>query len=158
MGKGDLGLTDLFGGKRVSKTDRRVKLNALIDELSALLGLLKSGLKAKRTKNDISAAQTGLARAAGAVAGTKISLDREILQLGTLITEYASEIKPPKKFTLPGANKAEALAHLALARARVCEILSWEIKAKAPAVYLNRLSDYLFLVALKSVRGTRQAP
>mgnify|MGYP001563299176 FL=1 len=54
---------------------------------------------------------------------------------------------------LPGKNETEALAHLARAKARVCEILAWELKAKAPAVYLNRLSDYLFLLALKSARG-----
>ncbi len=150
IGKGDLGFTDLFGGKRVSKTDRRVKLNALIDDLSALLGLLKAGLKSKRIKKEISAAQAGLQRAAGAAAGVKIGLDREILRLETLITAHSAAIKPPKKFTLPGANKTEALAHLARTKTRVCEILAWEIKAKAPAVYLNRLSDYLFLVALKS--------
>ena len=149
MGKGDLGLTDLLGGKRVSKTDRRVKLNALIDDLSALLGLLKSRLKSKKAKNEISAAQAGLARAAGAVAGMKTGLDREILELEKFITERAAAIKPPKRFTVPGAGQTEALAHMARTKTRICEIFAWELKAKTPAVYLNRLSDYLFLIALK---------
>ena len=69
-----------------------------------------------------------------------------------VINALAEEIKPPKRFVLPGENETEALAHLARAKTRVCEILAWEIKAKAAAVYLNRLSDYLFLVALKSAR------
>jgi cob(I)alamin adenosyltransferase len=42
----------------------------------------------------------------------------------------------------------EATLHLARARARICEILCWELKAKGPAVLLNRLSDLLFLLAL----------
>ena len=124
MGAGDLGFTDLFGGRRVPKTHRRVKLNALIDELSALLGLVKTGVKDKGTKEEISAAQAALVRASGLIAGMKGALKEE----------------------------TEALAHLARAKARICELLAWELKAKAPAVYLNRLSDYLFLLALKSAR------
>jgi len=155
MGAGDLGFTDLFGGKRVPKTHRRVKLNALIDDLSALLGLLKTGLKDSRTKKEISAAQAGLIRASGLIAGMKGDLKTETAALEALINARAEKIKPQKKFSLPGANETEALAHLARTKTRVCEILAWELKAKAPAVYLNRLSDYLFLIALESARRPR---
>ncbi|MDO8806501.1 MAG: ATP:cob(I)alamin adenosyltransferase [Elusimicrobiota bacterium] len=149
MGSGDLGFTDLFGGRRVPKTHCRVKLNALADDLSALLGLLKTGIKDRKTKDEISAAQAALIRAGGMIAGMKGTLKDETAALETIINARAEEIKPPKKFILPGANETEALAHLARAKTRVCEILAWEIKAKGPAVYLNRLSDYLFLVALR---------
>ncbi|OIN99694.1 MAG: hypothetical protein AUJ51_11880 [Elusimicrobia bacterium CG1_02_56_21] len=148
IGAGDLGFTDLFGGGRVPKTHCRVKLNALVDDLSALLGLLKAGIKDTRIKKEISAAQTALIRASGLIACMKGDLKNETAALEKLIELRAALIKPPKKFVLPGTNKTEALAHLARAKTRVCEILSWEIKAKAPAVYLNRLSDYLFLIAL----------
>ncbi|MDD5209082.1 MAG: ATP:cob(I)alamin adenosyltransferase [Elusimicrobiales bacterium] len=150
MGAGDLGLTDIFGGGRVPKTDRRVKLNALVDELSALLGLVKTGIKDKKTKEELSAAQAALIRASGLAAGMKGGLKEETAALEALIGALSETIKPPKKFVLPGANETEALAHLARTKTRICEILAWEIKAKAPAVYLNRLSDYLFLLALKS--------
>ena len=152
MGAGDLGFTDLFGGRRVPKTHRRVKLNALIDELSALLGLVKTGVKDKGTKEEISAAQAALIRASGLIAGMKGALKEETEALAALIDARAADLKPPKKFVLPGTNETEALAHLARPKARVCELLAWELKAKAPAVYLNRLSDYLFLLALKSSR------
>ena len=152
MGSGDLGFTDLFGGKRVPKTHRRVKLNALIDDLSALLGLLKTGIRDRKTKSGLSAAQAVLIRASGLIAGMKGALKGETEALETLINALSDEIKPPRKFVLPGANETEALAHLARAKTRVCEILAWEIKSKAPAVYLNRLSDYLFLLALKNTR------
>jgi cob(I)alamin adenosyltransferase len=69
MGKGDLGFTDLFGGRRVPKTDRRIKLNALIDDLNALLGLLKTGIKAAGTKKELTAAQKSLVTASAIIAG-----------------------------------------------------------------------------------------
>jgi cob(I)alamin adenosyltransferase len=147
-GGGDLGFTDLFGGRRVPKTHRRVKLNALIDDLSALLGLLKTALR-KEGKKELSAVQAALIRASGLIAGMKGNMAAETSALETVIARRSGEVKVPKKFVLPGANETEALAHIARAKARVCEILAWELKAKAPAVYLNRLSDYLFLAALK---------
>jgi cob(I)alamin adenosyltransferase len=151
-GTGDLGFTDLFGGRRVPKTHRRVKLNALIDDLSALLGLLKTGLKGKSARTELTAAQAGLIKASGIIAGLKTGMGPETAALEKLITARSAGITPPKKFVLPGANETEALAHLARAKTRVCEVLAWELKEKVPAVYLNRLSDYLFLVAIKAAR------
>lgn len=152
LGAGDLGFTDLFGARRVPKTHRRIKLNALLDDLSALLGLFKTCLKGRAGRAEISAVQAGLIKASGSVAGARADLKPETAALEALIKERAKKIRPPKKFVLPGANEAEALAHLARAKTRVCEILAWELKAKAPAVYLNRLSDYLFLAALQAAR------
>lgn len=152
MGTGDIGFTDLFGGRRVPKTHCRVKLNALIDELSALLGLLKTGLRGKSRKAEISAAQAGLIKASGVIAGMKADLKKETASLERVIEVRAAKVKPSKRFVVPGANETEALAHLARAKTRVCEILAWELKAKAPAVYLNRLSDYLFLAALAAAK------
>jgi cob(I)alamin adenosyltransferase len=146
-GSGDLGFTDLFGGRRVAKTHRRVKLNALIDDLSALLGLLKTALRGT-AKTELSGVQAALVRSAGLIAGMKGNLAAETSSLEILIARRAGEVKVPKKFVLPGSNETEALAHIARAKARVCEILAWELKAKNSAVYLNRLSDYLFLVAV----------
>jgi len=151
-GSGDLGFTDLFGGRRVPKTHRRIKLNALIDDLSALLGLIKTSLRGK-AKLEISGVQAGLILASGMIAGMKGSLTAETSSLEGLIERLAGEVKVPKKFALPGANETEALAHIARAKARVCEILAWELKEKAAAVYLNRLSDYLFLAALRAAKG-----
>ncbi len=148
MGSGDLGRTSLFGGRRVAKTHPRVKLNALIDDLSALLGLLKSGLKRPALRLELGAAQAALIKASGIVAGMKADLGPETRALIALIESRAAAVRPPKKFVLPGQNETEALAHLARTRARICEILAWELKAKQPAVYLNRLSDYLFLLAV----------
>lgn len=152
LGSGDLGRTDLFGGRRVPKTHPRVKLNALLDELSALLGLLKTALKKPAPRRELGAVQAALIKASGIVAGMKAGLGPETDALAALIESRAAAVRPPKKFVLPGQNETEALAHLARTKARVCEILAWELKAKQPAVFLNRLSDYLFLLAVSLVK------
>lgn len=146
-GTGDLGFTDLFG-RRVPKTHRRVRLNAALDELSALMGLLKACLRDRRLRAELTDAQAGLVKAAGAIAGAKAGLEAETAALERTIERRSASVRPPRKFVLPGASEAEALAHLARTRARACEIIAWELKASGPAVYLNRLSDYLFLAAL----------
>lgn len=151
-GSGDLGFTDLFGGRRVPKTHRRVKLNALLDDLNCLLGLLKTRLPAGPARAELAAEQLALMKASGVIAGTKADLKPETAALEKLILAGAKKLRPAKKFAVPGKNETEALAHLARAKTRVCEILAWEIKAKAPAVFLNRLSDYLFLVAASRAR------
>lgn len=148
LGAGDLGFTDLFGGRRVPKTHRRVKLGALLDDLNALLGLLKTGLRDSALKRELTALQAGLIKASGAIAGARADLRPETAAVENLINARSAAMRPQKHFVLPGASETEALAHLARAKTRVCEILAWELKAKAPAVYLNRLSDYLFLLAL----------
>lgn len=152
LGSGDLGHTDLLGGRRVPKTHPRVKLNALLDELSALLGLLKTGLKKPDLRRELGAIQTALIKISGLVAGMKADLAPETAALTTLVENRAAAARPPKKFVLPGRNETEALAHLTRTRARICEILAWELKAKQPAVYLNRLSDYLFLLAVSCAK------
>jgi cob(I)alamin adenosyltransferase len=152
LGSGDLGYTDLFGGRRVPKTHPRVKLNALLDDLSALLGLLKTGLKKPALKKELGAAQAALIKASGIVAGMKADLGPETGALTALVESRAAAVRPPKKFVLPGRNETEALAHLARTKTRVCEILAWELKATQPAVYLNRLSDYLFLLAVSCAK------
>ena len=96
--------------------------------------------------------QAGLVKASGIIAGRKSDLKPEITLLEKSIEARAAKMKPPRKFVLPGANEREALAHIARAKARICEILAWELKAREPAVYLNRLSDALFRAALGAAR------
>ena len=151
-GSGDGGVTDLLSGRRVPKTDIRVKANALLDEISCLLGLVKSGGFEKAA---LTRAQAALSAAAADIAGRR---GGDVPALTSAIEEASAElsrrVKPPARFVLPGENAVEATLHLARARTRVCEILCWEIKAKAPAVLLNRLSDWLFLLALAAGRKT----
>ncbi|KAF0127793.1 MAG: hypothetical protein FD189_1265 [Elusimicrobia bacterium] len=151
-GSGDGGLTDLLAGRRVPKTDPRIKANALIDELSCLLGLVKAGGFERAA---LARAQTALSEAAANIAGMKNGGELRELTSGLekAGAELSLTVKPPARFVLPGGNPVEATLHLARAKARVCEILCWELKAKGPAVLLNRLSDWLFLLALSAGTG-----
>ncbi|MBI4803210.1 MAG: ATP:cob(I)alamin adenosyltransferase [Elusimicrobia bacterium] len=150
-GSGDDGFTGLFGGKRVGKTDLRVNTNALIDELSSLLGVIKTGLKSGKSRKEIAGVQGALIAVSGSIAGagTAPEIKTAVSGLEILIAGRAKRLPPLKKFILPGRNKTEALLHLARSRARLCELLAWRLKMKLAAVYLNRLSDYLFLLARK---------
>lgn len=152
-GSGDGGLTDLLSGRRVAKTDPRIKTNALIDELSCLLGLVKAG---GFEKPSISAAQAALSAAAANIAGLKNGreLDGAVSRLEKASAELSLAVRPPARFVLPGENAVEATLHLARAKARICEISCWELKAKGPAVLLNRMSDWLFLLALSAGGNT----
>lgn len=151
-GSGDGGLTDLLAGRRVPKTDARVKANALLDELSCLLGLVKAGGFGRAV---LSRAQAALSAASANIAGLRNGgeLDGPISGLEKDSAELSRRVRPPAAFVLPGKNAVEATLHLARARARICEILCWELKAKGPAVLLNRLSDLLFLLALLAGEG-----
>jgi len=148
MGSGDDGTTGLLLGRRGSKTDVRVKANALIDELTAWLGLAKTKGPAS-SRDGLEAAQKDLFTLAAHIAGLDNSKTIESVtrKLEKEITRLSENLPKLKSFTVPGKTEAEATLHLARARCRSAEILTWHVKkAKPCAVYLNRLSDYLFLL------------
>lgn len=151
MGSGDDGMTDLPRGKRVKKTDPGIKALGLMDELSALLGLARARLAGEKTATEILTTQQTLLKAAAHAAGInfKAELEKETRRLETSIGSLSAGTKPLREFILPGRTETEALIHLARAKARICETALWEIKSGPAAVYLNRLSDYLFLLARK---------
>jgi cob(I)alamin adenosyltransferase len=151
MGSGDKGLTCLFAGKRVKKTSLYVIINALIDDLSALLGVAKAGERSEKNRKEIGGIQRSLVFVSGLIAGAKTAgpVKEATAALEALIAARSKRLPLLTKFIIPGKNELDAFLHLARSRARLCEILAWRLKAGLPAVYLNRLSDYLFLLALK---------
>lgn len=151
LGAGDAGFTSLFGGRRVPKTHPRVLAGALLDDLSCLLGAVKAGARAG-LKKELAAVQRQLFRAAGFIAGAANAgaVRRDAAALEAFSGRRAAGLPPLKEFVLPGRNRKDALVHLARSRARLCELLAWRLKARPAAVYLNRLSDYLFILARKA--------
>lgn len=149
MGRGDTGITDLTAGKRVKKTDLRIKALGLTDELGALLGLVKLKLAGKQGAAEFHRMQQTLLTVGSHAAGINFAakLKTETAYLETRIRKLSPAAKPPFKFILPGRTETETLIHLARTKARLCEISFWEINSAPAAVYLNRLSDYLFLLA-----------
>ena len=157
--KGDAGKTELFGGTPVSKSDQRLKTYGVFDELNSVLGLALTETLPPGTKDQILQIQDDLFCLGAELAtppGTKTScrtiLDREIEVLEREIDQMESELKPIKSFILPGGTRPAALFHLArtvcrrgereLATLNETSALRGEVLR-----YVNRLSDYLFVVA-----------
>jgi len=156
---GDAGETGLFGGARVRKDDPRVEACGTLDELNAVLGLVRSleGL-------DV-AIDAGLARVQGELfaLGAELSTDpaksdrvavpllgeAEVGWLETAIDASETELPPLTQFILPGGSPAAAALHHARTVCRRAErrvvTLQHEARVRGEVGrYVNRLSDLLF--------------
>lgn len=165
---GDAGDTSLLGGVRVSKADRRVEAYGAVDETNAAIGVARAAL-GEGTAQDISAmldqiqrdlfalgAQLADARepearssAQATAHGAKIALgDAAVARLERWIDELEAALPPLRAFILPGGTLAGAQLHLARTVARRAErrMLAGGA-APANIVYINRLSDLLFVIA-----------
>lgn len=159
---GDKGETSLFGGRRVWKDDLRISAYGTVDELNAVLGVAISELMNKELIEVIKSIQNDLFTVGSDLASP---LDKEnknfviprvdakfIKQLEVLIDKYDSQLPELKNFILPGGLKGSAILHHART---VCRRAEREVVALAKVdginheieVYLNRLSDLLFVLA-----------
>ncbi len=158
---GDEGDTSLFDGTRVSKTDPRVSAYGEVDELNAWLGLVRShrpeaGIDALLAgiQRDLFALGAMLADPAHRIAARvdKAKLDdADVTRLERAIDHFETGLPPLRRFILAGGSPVGALLHLARAVCRRAEraIVSLGRDAVAPVVvvYINRLSDLLFVLA-----------
>jgi cob(I)alamin adenosyltransferase len=158
---GDGGETALFDGRRVPKADARVEAYGEIDELNAVVGLLLSeGVDADvramldTIQRDLFAVGGRLADPGKRIAGRveKVAVGAtEVGRLEAWIDTLEAELQPLRRFILPGGARAAALAHLARtvcrrAERRIVFLGPGAIEAELLA-YVNRLSDFLFVLA-----------
>ena len=150
---GDYGETDLFGGKRVRKSVDTVEVLGQFDELNAALGLARSAL-IKSASSNISLIQNDLFILGSIVAGVELKKSHsDYLKNQTSWLEKGTDrldkkLPALKKFILPNGCESSARLHLARAICRRCErtlVALGEYVELIP--YLNRLSDYLFVLA-----------
>ncbi len=150
---GDAGETDLYGGKRVRKSVDAVEVLGEFDELNAFLGLSRLLLK-KSDAVRISQIQNDLFLLGSVVAGVKLSqpavqyLIKQVDKMETEIDSLEGKTPKLKNFILPNGCESSARLHLARAICRRCErslVSLGEYMDLVP--YLNRLSDYLFVLA-----------
>jgi cob(I)alamin adenosyltransferase len=158
---GDTGETSLFDKSRVSKADARVDAYGEIDELNACLGAARAArLDADLTgvleqiQRELFAVGARLADPSSKIAPRveKVSVtDAEVTQLELMIDRLEEQLPPLRHFILPGGSNAGALLHLARTVCRRAErrVVSLGPGAVEPViiVYLNRLSDLLFVMA-----------
>jgi cob(I)alamin adenosyltransferase len=158
---GDEGETGLLGGARVSKAAPRVAAYGEVDELNAWLGLVRASNAGEqlsamldRIQRDLFALGSRLADPAGKVTGrvekTAVTAS-DITRLEEWIDRLESELPPLRRFILAGGSAAGASLHVART---VCRRAERSVVALGPdavepelLVYLNRLSDLLFVMA-----------
>ncbi|HZJ33397.1 MAG TPA: cob(I)yrinic acid a,c-diamide adenosyltransferase [Vicinamibacterales bacterium] len=158
---GDSGETSFFDNSRVSKADPRVDAYGEVDEVNACLGAaLAAGVDADITavltaiQKDLFAVGARLAdpssRIADRVTKAAVTTQQTEMLEGT-IDRLESELPPLRRFILPGGSPAGSLLHLARTVCRRAErrVVGLGTDAIEPGVviYLNRLSDLLFVMA-----------
>jgi|YelNatPaOPRAMG01_1025707.scaffolds.fasta_scaffold02334_8 cob(I)alamin adenosyltransferase len=160
---GDGGETGLFGGRRVSKADPRVEAYGAVDELNAHLGWAAALLNEAELHQALRSIQSDLLTV-GADLATPPGLDAALasrtvslaagasVRLEALIDRWDAELPPLKHFILPGGSPASAVLHVCRAVCRRAERAVVRLEAGSPVnpevvVYLNRLSDLLFVLA-----------
>jgi cob(I)alamin adenosyltransferase len=159
---GDGGKTSLFGGKRVSKADLRIDSYGTLDELNSYLGLLRDQEVNQKRKNIFLEIQDRvftmgsiLAVEPGNVKVKVPALQEEDIQLlEKEIDAMEAELPAMKFFVLPGGHVAVSTGHIARTICRRAErkvIALNELEPIDPLVikYLNRLSDYIFVLCRK---------
>ena len=153
---GDKGMTSLADGQRVEKKCERLEAYGTIDELNSQLGLLMTYCTDEKDKRFLTEIQRVLFVIGGSLAGAKTekplsteSMEAEIDRL-TAIVEEAQEDKR-FHFILPGGSRAAAIAHVCRTVCRRAEraMLRVEDAKEDELKYVNRLSDYLFILARK---------
>ena len=160
---GDMGKTSLVGGQRVSKASVRLEAYGTVDELSSNLGLLAALLNDDVEKDMIIRVQNCLFNVCTNLATDQEQTDLpqsaylpegEIEMLEGRIDEIMQLLPERQGFVLPGGTKEAAQAHVCRTVCRRAErriVALSEVAQITPQVlqYVNRLSDYLFVLAKK---------
>lgn len=156
---GDEGFTSLFGGARLSKDDMRIEAYGTVDELNAFTGNLYDKIDFAEVKETLFIIQNKLFNIGSVLAsdpdkdfnlqGVKVS-DTEHLEAQIDIME--SELQPLKNFILPSGHEIVSSAHICRTICRRAErrVVALSKNADIDAnliVFLNRLSDYFFVLA-----------
>jgi cob(I)alamin adenosyltransferase len=157
---GDKGDTSLFGGQRVPKDALRIEAYGTVDELNTVLGVVRADNVDPEIDRLVAEIQDHLF-ALGADLATPRSSTRKAVRrfevhdarpLEKLIDSLDSKLKPLKSFIVPGGSPIAARIHFARTVCRraeraVVRLSRNEDIGEGMIVYLNRLSDYLFVLA-----------
>jgi cob(I)alamin adenosyltransferase len=156
---GDQGETSLFGGKRLPKHHLRIEAYGTVDELNANLGLLRDYIETDPLRSELKGIQDILFTI-GSMLATDPEKDlviegireEDVLQLEQAMDRMEEELEPLRNFILPGGHTTISQAHIARCVCRRAERLVVALAEHEPVAevllkYLNRLSDYFFMLA-----------
>lgn len=159
---GDAGLTSLFGGSRVSKSHYRIDAYGTIDELNSFIGLMRDQPVNQSRKEILINIQNKLFTIGSILAtepgNTKVKIpslsESDIQQLESEMDNMDARLPPIKNFVLPGGHESVSFGHVARTVCRRAErlVIGLDEQEKIDVLvikYLNRLSDYLFMLCRK---------
>jgi cob(I)alamin adenosyltransferase len=159
---GDLGRTSLLGGTKVPKNHIRIETYGTVDELNSFTGLAADQLTDQHSRMVLREIQDRLFTIGSSLASDpdkelKMKIpalkESDVLLLENEIDEMETKLPPMKSFVLPGGHPAVSTLHVVRCVCRRAERLVVSMQAQDLAVeqlviiYLNRLSDYLFVLA-----------
>lgn len=156
---GDQGETSLFGGKRLSKSNVRIEAYGTVDELNSWIGVLRDLTESAPTKDFLKAIQDRLFTLGSNLASdpekemiTPDIFEQDVEALELAMDNMNEELPALKNFILPGGHTTVSFCHVARCVCRRAEHAVVALALHEPVEeriirYLNRLSDYLFVLA-----------
>lgn len=164
---GDSGITSLIGGTKVPKYHLRVECYGTLDELNSHIGLINSYGNDQKIAAELLEIQH-LLFAIGALLASdpqnaKMKLyslsNEDIKFLETAIDRMDHSLEPLRNFILPGGSPQVSSIHIARCICRKAERLVVQLASSSEVsgniiIFLNRLSDYLFILARKIAKDT----
>lgn len=151
---GDDGKTSLFTGERLDKDDPRVKTYGTVDEINSVLGMARAFSDVAEVKEKILQLQKVLPRLMADLASMNkpaLITENDVQTLENEMDEMDKLLPPLKSFITPGSTKSGAILDLARtvtrrAERNFCNLGRFEAVHEVDGLFLNRLSDYCFML------------
>jgi len=155
---GDDGTTGLTDGSRLRKDDALVEAMGTVDELNSVIGFAESQQHLAPLREALVQIQHDLFDLGGALSmpGHPVLTEAHVEAIEAFVTEWNADLPPLKEFILPGGSPGVAALHMARTVCRRAErrLLSLDDPRTANGrIYLNRLSDLLFVAARVAAEG-----
>jgi cob(I)alamin adenosyltransferase len=157
---GDKGQTSLIGGTRVPKHHLRIETYGTIDELNSYIGLVRDAFQHEHSRNMLREIQDCLFTIGASLASDPVRskmkipdlTDSDVSLLEREIDAMSAQLPELKNFILPGGNIVASYCHITRCVCRRAERLVVQLSENEQVnekilAYLNRLSDYLFVLA-----------
>lgn len=160
--KGDKGTTGLIGGTRVLKSSMRIESYGTVDELNSYIGLVRDQSINNELKIQLIEIQDRLFTIGSSLASDpeKSTMkipdlnDQDVAALEKWMDEMNETLPEMRSFILPGGHTTVSFCHIARCVCRraeriIVDLSQHEFVAELVLTYLNRLSDYLFMLSRK---------
>ena len=151
---GDDGSTGLGDGSRTVKHSLRIDTLGDVDELNSAIGTVLAEPLADNVRDILTAIQHDLFDLGGEICipGRQALLETHVARLDNLAAQFGASLPPLKEFILPAGCRAAAMCHMARticrrAERRLSALAAAEKVSSASQMYLNRLSDLLFMLS-----------